>query len=92
MKKNTWSYRLLIASTALSIAIANALSDARAENKASENSKVAEPSPQLVLPLAMAEKHFYIAPMLVPENSTLEKTLDEAGLAKAQGKYDEARM
>lgn len=92
LKKTTWSCRLLIASTALSIAIANAMPAARAENKASENSKVAEPSPQLVLPLAMAEKHFYIAPMLVPENSTLEKTLDEAGLAKAQGKYDEARM
>lgn len=68
-----------------------ALAPAHAEKKAPAK-ETAAPEPQLVLPLTMAEKQFYIAPMLVPENSTLEKTLDEAGLAKAKGKYDEAKV
>ena len=91
LKKTDLNYCLIMVSTLFATTLTLSL-PAEAEKKPTGTEALKEPAPQLVLPLTLAEKQFYIAPMLVPENSTLEKTLDEAGLAKAKGKYEEARM
>lgn len=49
-------------------------------------------SPQLIIPMVTIERQFFIVPMEVKPDTSLERIINQAGLAKAEGKYEEARL
>lgn len=48
--------------------------------------------PQLIIPMVTIERKFFVHPMEVKPNTELERLLDKAGLAKAEGRFEDARI
>lgn len=50
------------------------------------------PEPELIIPMITIERECFIWPMNIQPKSALEKIIDQASLAKSEGKYEEARL
>lgn len=58
----------------------------------SEAQAGSQSKPQLIIPLVTIERKFFVEPMEVKPNTVLESLVNKAGLAKAEGRFEEARL